>query len=326
MQSIILRGMPAAALNTDGSNLEKYPWAYGAYKCQNLESCAGLEARMLIGLTSVLIISDNLNLRKSVAWNDPECVEHLTTLGAGEYCGICRDASLGCAAVAFLSLSTGLVNFYTDIQRMRARNDHNCIKNLAVIANVMGAVQQVCAVSIFHGLCVAEFPLEDEGKNFKLELQMGGGGALLASAASLNLFGIIIHLLIPVPEARWRVYGDITNKDPAPGEWPSVSGSKSSRSVAPFDSPLPDGSLAERDTVEGSGPGWEENGSMMQSRRSSAAAMIEQASRVVSDVLSMENVSKGSRDSLGSNSSKRSVLSKLSGRLSGSRNKKPDSS
>jgi hypothetical protein len=49
------------------------------------------------------------------------------------------------------------------------------------------------------------------------------GGALVASASTLNFFNIVIHWLVPVPEARWKTTGKI-DAAPAPNEWPSVRG------------------------------------------------------------------------------------------------------
>jgi hypothetical protein len=49
------------------------------------------------------------------------------------------------------------------------------------------------------------------------------GGALVASASTLNFFNIVIHWLVPVPEARWKTTGKIDDA-PAPNEWPSVRG------------------------------------------------------------------------------------------------------
>lgn len=43
-----------------------------------------------------------------------------------------KPGHAGCAAMAFVSIATGLVNIWTDIQRMRSRNDHNCIKSVAI--------------------------------------------------------------------------------------------------------------------------------------------------------------------------------------------------
>lgn len=257
----------------------------------------------MIGLTSLLVISDNLNMKNSIEWGSDDCENQLTSLGAGDYCSICRDASQGCAAVALLSIATGLVNLFTDIQRMRARNDHNFAKNLAVVSNVIGALQQLFAVSIFHGLCVAEFPLEDAASTFRLELEMGSGGALLASAVALNIFGITIHLIIPVPEARWRVYGVLGERDPAPGEWPSL---QKEATVTTFAGALPDPdapALTSSDTVRGDGPGWDD-GKRMMSRSVGAPSG---ASDRVADLL---NIDSASRNSVGSNGSKHSVLSK----------------
>lgn len=234
--------------------MEEYPWAYGTYTCLKSETCAGLDARIMIGLTSLMVVSDSHNMKNSIEWSDPDCEAKLSTLGAGDYCSICRNASLGCAAVALLSIVTGFINLYTDIQRMRARNDHNFAKNLALASNVIGALQQLFAVSIFHGLCVREFPLQDEASNFTLELEMGSGGALLASACFLNMFGIVIHFIIPVPQARWRTYGDITEEDPAPGEWPSLQEGE----TAKFTGAIPGG-----DTVSGHGPGWNDGNMIM---------------------------------------------------------------
>ena len=55
-------------------------------------------------------------------------------------------------------------------------NDHNCVKCLAIGSNIFGAIQLGLAVSIFHGLCVAEFPLEDAEKTYKIDLAIGTGG------------------------------------------------------------------------------------------------------------------------------------------------------
>eukprot|EP00930_Biecheleria_cincta_P025350 TRINITY_DN18060_c0_g2_i2.p1 TRINITY_DN18060_c0_g2~~TRINITY_DN18060_c0_g2_i2.p1 ORF type:complete len:555 (+),score=76.15 TRINITY_DN18060_c0_g2_i2:40-1665(+) len=315
--SILLRGLPAAALGSDQASLEGYPWAYGKYVCMKPETCRDLDARVMIGLTSLLVISDNLNIRNSIEWGADNCVDQLGTLGAGSYCEICRDASLGCAAVALISIVTGFVNFFADIQRMRARNDHNCIKNLAVLSNIVGALQQLFAVSIFHGLCVAEFPREDADQNFRLELQMGSGGALLASAVALNLFGIVSHLLIPVPEARWRVYGKISEPDPAMGEWPPLREETSVTTMA-GEAVRTKSQLSESQVV-GSGPGWENDGQMMTPvPRATARDIIRPASERMADILSIDNASRGSESSIGSQGSKRSFLSRLSGSLSSS--------
>ncbi|CAE7742179.1 unnamed protein product [Symbiodinium pilosum] len=147
---------------------------------------------------------------------------NLSSLGAGSYCRICDRASRGCAAMSFLSIATGLVNAWTDIQRMRRQNDHNCIKVVALVTNCLGAFALMLAVSIFHGLCVSEFPLEDADKTFKINLSLGTGGALVASASTINALNVVIHWLVPVPEARWKTTGPV-EEDPAPGEWPSVA-------------------------------------------------------------------------------------------------------
>jgi len=187
--------------------------------------------------------SDNFHVYKVIQWGADNCEENLASLGAGAYCGVCDRASKGCAAMSFLSIVTGLVNAYTDVQRMRARNDHNCIKCVAIVTNCLGALALMFAVSIFHGLCVAEFPLEDAEQTFKIDLRLGLGGALVASASSINALNIVIHWLVPVPEARWKTKGHV-DEDPAPiGEWPSIRGTDD-RSVMPFDGAVPGGKLA----------------------------------------------------------------------------------
>lgn len=277
--SIVLRGLPAASLQTDRASMQEYPWAYGKYTCLKPETCSGLEARIMIGLNSLLVISDRHNMRNSIEWGSEDCELQLGSLGIGEYCSVCRNASLGCAAVALLSIATGLVNLYTDIQRMRARNDHNFAKNLAFVSNVIGALQQLFAVSIFHGLCVREFPLEDAASTFRVELEMGSGGALLASAAALNMFGIAIHFIIPVPEARWRVYGYVSERDPAPGEWPSVRKEAFAGALPDPDAPT----LLSSNTLRGDGPGWDDRNRMMV-RRSHPEGEEKKAADEVADV------------------------------------------
>lgn len=221
--SIALRAMPAAALSSDMGNLHGFPWAYGSYECIRNDLCEGLTAQVYIGLEAILVDSENFNIYKVIQWSADDCEENLSSLGAGEYCSICDRASKGCAAMAFVSIATGLVNIWTDIQRMRSRNDHNCIKSVAIGSNVLGALALCLAVSIFHGLCVSEFPLEDSEQTYKIDLALGTGGALVASASTLNFFNIVIHWLVPVPEAHWKTTGKIDD-DPAPNEWPSVRG------------------------------------------------------------------------------------------------------
>ena len=48
-----------------------------------------------------------------IQWSADDCVDNLSSLGAGAYCSICDSASKGCAAMAFLSIATGLVNIWT---------------------------------------------------------------------------------------------------------------------------------------------------------------------------------------------------------------------
>ncbi|CAJ1338816.1 unnamed protein product [Effrenium voratum] len=241
MVSMLLRAMPAAALSSDTGNLNAWPWAYGRYVCIQKDMCEGLEANVFIGLEALLVDSTNFNIYKVIQWGADNCVENLSSLGAGSYCRICDYASKACAAMAFTSIATGLVNVWTDIQRMRAQNDHNCIKSLAIISNIFGALQLCLAVSIFHTFCVAEFPLEDAGQTFRIDLTMGKGGALIASASGVNFFNIVIHWLVPVPEARWKAGGDIDD-DPAPHLWLTAATMNMSK-VMPFDGAVPGGTL-----------------------------------------------------------------------------------
>lgn len=105
-------------------NLYAYPWAYGDYVCLQQEKCQGLEAKVYIGLESLLVESANYNTYKAsissvlkmffndlkifkghfkafeavfeaIPWGADDCVENLSSLGAGSYCAICREASLG---------------------------------------------------------------------------------------------------------------------------------------------------------------------------------------------------------------------------------------
>ncbi|CAK9055443.1 unnamed protein product [Durusdinium trenchii] len=220
--SALLRGLPAAALSTDRGTLSQWPWAYGDYICLQQDKCNGLEAKIYIGLESLLVDSRSFNIYKAIPWAADDCVENLESLGAGSYCAVCRDASRGCAAMAFLSIACSLFNIWADLQRMRARNDHNCIKTVAIVSNILGALQLLLAVSIFQGLCVAEFPLEDADQTFRIDLVMGRGGALIASACSINVFNLVVHWLIPVPEARWNPNADAED-DPAADLWQQKS-------------------------------------------------------------------------------------------------------
>jgi len=221
--SICLRAMPAAALSSDMGNLHGFPWAYGSYECIQNDRCEGLQAKVYIGLEALLVDSENFNIYKVIQWSADDCVDNLSSLGAGAYCRICDVASKGCASMAFLSIATGLVNIWTDVQRMRNRNDHNCIKFLAIFSNIFGAIQLALAVSIFHGLCVSEFPLEDAEQTYRINLAIGTGGALVASASSLNFVNVILHWLVPVPEARWKTKGAV-DEDPAPNQWAPIRG------------------------------------------------------------------------------------------------------
>ncbi|CAJ1355571.1 unnamed protein product [Effrenium voratum] len=171
---------------------------------------------------------------KAIRWAAAECVNDLSSLGAGSYCSICRDASRGCAAMSFSSMACSFFNLWADVQRMRARNDHNCIKAIALVSNVLGFLQLVLAVSIFQLLCVAEFPLQDADQTFQIELRMGKGGALIASACCINMFSLLVHWLIPVPEARWNE-GAAPSLDLARELWPPLRAAK----VFHFDGALP---------------------------------------------------------------------------------------
>ncbi|CAE7229335.1 unnamed protein product, partial [Symbiodinium pilosum] len=156
-----------------------------------------MEAGIFIGLEALLVDSPKYRIYKAIPWNADNCVADLSSLGAGEYCNICRDASRGCAAMAFISIGCSLFNIWTDVQRMRARNDHNCIKALAIVSNMIGALQLLLAVSIFQLACVAEFPREDAQQTYQIALSMGKGGALIASACCINVFNILMHWCIP---------------------------------------------------------------------------------------------------------------------------------
>ena len=237
--SMLLRAMPAAALSSNQGNLNDFPWASGKYTCIKTDRCEGLEATVSIGLEALLVDSKNFHIYKVIQWSASNCVENLSSLGAGSYCRICDQASKGCAAMSFLSIVTGLVNAWTDIQRMRGKNDHNCVKTLAIVTNCLGALGLMLAISIFHGLCVSEFPVQDADRTFKIDLSLGTGGALVASASSINAMNIVIHWLVPVPEARWKTRGPV-EEDPAAGEWPSIRGADASV-VVPFDGAVPGG-------------------------------------------------------------------------------------
>lgn len=229
MIGVLLRALPAAALSTDRGNLHSYPWAYGDYSCLQQNKCGGLEAKIYIGLESLLV--DAPQMYKAIPWAADDCVANLSSLGAGSYCSICRDASRGCAAMAFLSIACSLFNLWADIQRMRAMNDHNFIKAVAIVSNILGALQLMLAVSIFQMLCVAEFPLEDADQTFRISLNMGRGGALIASACGINFFNVLVHWAISVPEARWKS-GAVM--DPAPPNfWPSIERPLKLQSVVP---------------------------------------------------------------------------------------------
>mmetsp|Transcript_27737 Transcript_27737/g.64459 ORF Transcript_27737/g.64459 Transcript_27737/m.64459 type:complete len:453 (+) Transcript_27737:52-1410(+) len=217
----LLRALPAAALSTDRGTLHQWPWAHGQYTCLQSEMCADLEADVFIGLEALLVDSAKYQIYKAIPWAGDNCTADLSSLGAGSYCSICRDASRGCAAMAFLSIACSLFNIWTDVQRMRARNDHNCMKALAIVSNLLGAMQLMLAVSIFQLMCVAEFPLEDTDQTYRIALNMGKGGALIASACCINVFNVVIHWCIPVPIARWQ-RGVEPWKDPAMGLWPAL--------------------------------------------------------------------------------------------------------
>lgn len=228
---VLLRALPAAALSTDRGNLHSYPWAYGDYSCLQQSKCGGLEAKIYIGLESLLVDAPSFQMYKAIPWAADDCVANLSSLGAGSYCSICRDASRGCAAMAFLSIACSLFNLWADIQRMRAMNDHNFIKTVAIVSNILGALQLMLAVSIFQMLCVAEFPLEDADQTFRISLNMGRGGALIASACGINFFNVVVHWVISVPEARWKS-GAVM--DPAPPNfWPSIERPLKLQSVVP---------------------------------------------------------------------------------------------
>ncbi|CAE7877966.1 unnamed protein product [Symbiodinium sp. KB8] len=132
MIGVLLRGLPAAALSTERGNLHQWPWAHGRYSCLQSDICRDIEADVYIGLEALLVESPKYRIYKAIPWNADNCVADLSSLGAGAYCNICRDASRGCAAMAFISIGCSLFNIWADVQRMRARNDHNCIKAVAI--------------------------------------------------------------------------------------------------------------------------------------------------------------------------------------------------
>ncbi|CAE7581088.1 unnamed protein product [Symbiodinium sp. CCMP2592] len=231
---VLLRGLPAAALSTERGNLHQWPWAHGRYTCLQSDICRDIEADVYIGLEALLVESPKYRIYKAIPWNADNCIADLSSLGAGAYCNICRDASRGCAAMAFISIGCSLFNIWADVQRMRARNDHNCIKAVAIVSNVIGALQLLLAVSIFQLLCVAEFPTEDRQQTYRIALSMGKGGALIASACCINVFNILMHWCIPVPAARWK-RGIEPWKDPAVGLWPPLD-----TAVQAFDGTVPE--------------------------------------------------------------------------------------
>jgi len=254
LAGIVLRAMPAAALNSDEGWMGYFPWAGGDYICLDPEICRGYEAKVYIGLDSLLVEVPG-EIRNTIRWSADDCVQNLESLGAAEYCDICNEASTGCAAMAFLSIFAGLVNLFTDIQRMSAKNDHNCIKVLAILSNLVGALMLFSATMYFQYYCVSAFPREDDLGHFQLDLEIGNGGLLVACAAGINLLNIVSHWLVQVPEHRWRTHGEFSFSDPCPGEWPPVNSSVTD--VESFDGTLPDGSGGM--VVTGSGPGWKDD-------------------------------------------------------------------
>mmetsp|Transcript_64433 Transcript_64433/g.114589 ORF Transcript_64433/g.114589 Transcript_64433/m.114589 type:complete len:539 (+) Transcript_64433:76-1692(+) len=287
---IILRAMPAAALHPDARELSgsfDMSWAGGDYDCVRPEVCRGFKASVYIGLDSLLVDVPGV-IYKVIPWYADDCITHLESLGAGEYCEICDQASKGCAAMAFLSIAAGITNFLTDIQRMRAKNDHNCIKSTALIANFIGASMLLSATCYFQYYCVSSFPREDKDGLFKLNLRIGRGGLLAASAAGINVLNIMVHLAVPVPEHRWRTWGVFGKDDPCPGEWPPVIGTTA---VAPFDSTVPDvdGGIRDRpeDDVQGDGPGWEGDRMFAESPSRSSARNSAAENAVEEDLLAL---------------------------------------
>lgn len=58
---------------------------------------------------------------------------------------------------------------------------------------------------LFHIISILFHPQNTRG--VKHASPQGTGGALVASASSLNFVNVILHWLVPVPEARWKTKG-----------------------------------------------------------------------------------------------------------------------
>lgn len=224
LASFLLRIFPPLALNHTVEELAvyEYPWAVGTYNCIAPDICLGVQSNVYIGLASLMVetSSDELTRRKIVLFDSSDCPASLALLGPEPYCEMCQSAAVGSATVCILSIPVVGLCFWVDIQRMSAKNDHNCIKNWGIFLHVVSLLLLLLAVAIFFGLCIYKYPELDAANVYRMQLGIGKGGFLVVFALLTNLVVLICHIIIPVPEARWSyVHRD---EDPANDMWPRM--------------------------------------------------------------------------------------------------------
>lgn len=159
-----------------------------------------------------------------VEWDDDACESSLVSgshaEGAKDFCERCKDASLGCVTFTIMSLITTLVGINKDFTRLRREKDHNCAKTMTIVAGTIGTISQLSGILNFKAGCTDQLPRVSYATT--LDFSLGAGSTCFVIACVLKVLSTVIHLLVPVPSARWKLpYNEAD--DPCPGVWPQVA-------------------------------------------------------------------------------------------------------
>jgi len=216
--SICLRIPPIFALSTHEGILKALPWGVGDVRCTNPAVCGEMKTHVYIGLNAYYnapsVPSVNVT-EQLVHWSDANC--DVAVGAVGDFCNACKEAATGAVMTVITSVIQSLVGLKSDIQRFHRKNDHNCAKVMSIVTGILSTSMQLSALAAFQAGCTETFPVDQP--HIESEWSVGAGWIMLLVACILKLIMVVIHILVPTPNARWKRTYD-SAEDPAAGEWP----------------------------------------------------------------------------------------------------------
>jgi len=152
-----------------------------------------------------------------IGWGEDRC-DTAISIERQEYCKDCEKAAVSSVTQTIMSSIMTVMQMAKDKARMKRETDHNCQKTMTIVAGIISSALQLSAVTGFKAVCVDQVPT-DVDADTKLDFELGAGSICFICACILKLISVGLHLIVPVPSARWKLPYEASD-DPCPGVWP----------------------------------------------------------------------------------------------------------